>query len=225
LAIALAGPAVNLVIAALIFAGLAMSGIGSAWIVAPAAFMTKLAWVNIALVVFNLLPAFPMDGGRVLRAALALKLPYTTATNAAAGVGQFVAIGFGLLGLFAGNLMLVFVAGFVFLAARGEAMRVSRDRRVATPIPAATTTQRLTEPVKPVRYSLPVVSVQWNAGSALGWLSDKSIDEFLVSSEGAVLGIIRKSDLRRAVLSGRGTWAIERLLAMRFVPIRGLQSV
>ncbi len=84
------------------------------------ALLTKLASVNIGLVLFNLIPAFPMDGGRVLRALLALVLPYSRATQIAARVGQALAFGFGFVGLFT-NPMLIFIAFFIFLAAQQEA--------------------------------------------------------------------------------------------------------
>jgi CBS domain-containing protein len=84
-------------------------------------FLTRLAGVNIFLVLFNLIPAFPMDGGRVLRALLAIPLGYTRATRVAATIGQGLAFAFGLLGLVFGNPLLVLVAVFIFLAASGEA--------------------------------------------------------------------------------------------------------
>jgi len=88
-------------------------------------FVARLAWVNIILVVFNLLPAFPMDGGRVLRAILAVRMGRRRATQVAASIGQFMAIIFGLIGLFvAGNPFMVFVAIFVFLGAQDEARMV-----------------------------------------------------------------------------------------------------
>ena len=69
---------------------------------------------------FNLIPAFPMDGGRVLRALLAIGMGYTRATRVAASIGQGLAVVFGFLGLF-GNPLLVLIAVFIFLAASGEA--------------------------------------------------------------------------------------------------------
>ncbi len=227
LAIAIAGPAVNVVIATLIFSGLSVLAITDPKLGGLVVFLARLAWVNVALVLFNMLPAFPMDGGRILRASLALALPYAAATKIAAGVGQVVAACLALLGLMTGNLMLVFVAGFVFLAARGEAFMADREnielRKSANGAGQTQCTflgQSLSD-----AGSLPIVSSQWSAKSALGWLSDKSIDEFLVSRQGSVIGVVRKNDLRNAVLTGRGTWAIERLLAMQIVPMRGLQSV
>jgi stage IV sporulation protein FB len=135
LVIALAGPAVNVVIAALLYAALAAGGFnpgltpdsplgGGSEIQNPGVGMLeRLAWVNVFLVVFNLIPAFPMDGGRVLRALLAQRMGYGRGTAVAATIGQGVAFALGLLGLF-GNPMLLFIALFVYLAASSEAHAV-----------------------------------------------------------------------------------------------------
>ena len=82
--------------------------------------MGRVAAANVALFVFNLIPAFPMDGGRVLRALLAIPLGYTRATRVAATIGQGLAFVFALLGLM-GNPLLILIAVFIFLAASGEA--------------------------------------------------------------------------------------------------------
>lgn len=127
LLIALAGPAVNVVIAAalLILFG---ANLDPARLADPAAsheidLVSRLALVNITLVLFNMVPAFPMDGGRVLRALLAFRMDRAKSTRIAATIGQAIAFAFGFLGLF-GNPMLLFIALFVFLAARHEAFSV-----------------------------------------------------------------------------------------------------
>ncbi|SDC99273.1 CBS domain-containing protein [Natrinema hispanicum] len=84
-----------------------------------------LAILNIALAIFNMLPAFPMDGGRVLRALLARNQPYARATQQAASVGKLFAIVMGLFGLFSLNIILIGVAFFVFIAASSEAQQVT----------------------------------------------------------------------------------------------------
>ena len=84
----------------------------------------RLAAVNLFLAVFNMIPAFPMDGGRVLRALLAIRLGHVRATEIAASIGQVVAFGLGFLGLF-GNPLLIFIAIFVYLAASSEAQLVA----------------------------------------------------------------------------------------------------
>jgi stage IV sporulation protein FB len=137
LVVALAGPAVNLVIALLL--ALMLGGVPAPEAATPqdagAGLLGRLFWVNLFLVLFNLIPAFPMDGGRVLRALLAWRMGFARATGIAAQVGQFLAIGLGLLGLF-GNPLLLFIALFVWMGAQGEAhaaqlREVSRGLRVA----------------------------------------------------------------------------------------------
>lgn len=120
--VALAGPAVNVVIAGAIFAYL----LATSELVpveqlsmAEGSFLTRLAAVNVMLVLFNMLPAFPMDGGRVLRALLATRMEYSRATNVAARLGQFMAFVFGFVGLFS-NPFLVFIALFVWIGAAQE---------------------------------------------------------------------------------------------------------
>lgn len=133
LLVALAGPAVNVAVASLMFGLLMLVGdtgempfIG----VEGIGFFASFMWVNVGLAIFNLVPAFPMDGGRVLRALLAIKLPYVQATNAAAAVGQGIAFLFGVIGLSSvlfghfgpvSNPFLLFVALFVWVGARQEA--------------------------------------------------------------------------------------------------------
>lgn len=123
--VALAGPAVNIVIAGLLY--LVLGGFVPAGSVEPqnagVGVLERLAAVNLFLALFNLIPAFPMDGGRVLRAILASRNGYVRGTQMAASVGQGVAFLLGLLGLF-GNPILLFIALFVYLGAASEAHAV-----------------------------------------------------------------------------------------------------
>ena len=122
--VALAGPAVNLVIALLLWFLLQVGNghlpPGDGLDVAGYSFLQQLLIVNVFLAVFNLLPAFPMDGGRVLRAALAMRMDRARATRMAASIGQGLAIGLGFLGLLY-NPFLVLIAVFVWLGAAAEA--------------------------------------------------------------------------------------------------------
>jgi Zn-dependent protease/CBS domain-containing protein len=122
--IALAGPAVNVVIAVFLIvvlgAGVDVSVLEEIENPEPG-FLARLAAVNVFLVLFNMIPAFPMDGGRVLRAVLAFNTPRAKATRIAASIGQALAFGFGFLGLMSGNPILVFIAIFIYLAAAAEA--------------------------------------------------------------------------------------------------------
>jgi Zn-dependent protease/predicted transcriptional regulator len=131
--VALAGPAVNVAIAA----GVALLLFAGGQPLAPytveigrGGLLQTLFWANTMLVLFNLLPAFPMDGGRVLRALLALRMDRMRATNAAARIGQALAVGLGLLGLL-GNPFLILIAVFVWIGAGAEASAVEADTRLA----------------------------------------------------------------------------------------------
>jgi Zn-dependent protease/CBS domain-containing protein len=126
LLVAAAGPAVNVAIAAVLAVILFFTGRFSNLLPEDpfaGSFLANLMFVNIALVIFNLLPAFPMDGGRVLRALLATRMDYLRATTIAANIGQAMAIAFGLFGLFRSPL-LIFIAIFVYLGAEGESRLV-----------------------------------------------------------------------------------------------------
>lgn len=126
LIVALAGPAVNVALAILLYLLLQL-GPGlqptAEAVQVGGRFLDQLFWVNVSLAGFNLLPAFPMDGGRVLRALLALRMDYVKATQIAASIGQAIAMVFGFLGLFS-NPFLVFIAFFVWLGAAQEASMV-----------------------------------------------------------------------------------------------------
>ena len=121
--VAIAGPAVNVVIALvlLVIVG-AIKGFAEVaeLKIAEGNFLTRLLFVNVGLAVFNLIPAFPMDGGRILRALLSPGMGHLRATDTAASVAQFIAILFGILGLFS-NGMLIFIALFIYLGAQQEA--------------------------------------------------------------------------------------------------------
>jgi Zn-dependent protease len=113
-----AGPAVNVALAASAYGLGTLAGVGSfSWIV------SRFVLINVVLAVFNLLPAFPMDGGRVLRALLALRSDYVAATRRAAAVGRVLAVALGILGLFF-NPMLILIAVFIWMAGRAEEQSV-----------------------------------------------------------------------------------------------------
>jgi Zn-dependent protease/predicted transcriptional regulator len=126
LVVALAGPAVNVVIAAVLFGVLTLTGtLGTMPLeatedtVVRGGLVQRLMVVNVMLVVFNMLPAFPLDGGRVLRAGLAMRMDYARATRTAAVIGQGMAVLFAFVGL-QGNPFLLLIAFFVWMGASQE---------------------------------------------------------------------------------------------------------
>lgn len=128
LSIALAGPAVTLAIAIVLYATLRLLSIpasvtSTGFEATGSGFLAELLWVNVSLLVFNLLPAFPMDGGRVLRALLATRMGYVRATERAARVGHAFALLFGLFGLLYSPL-LVIIALFVWIGAAAESSEI-----------------------------------------------------------------------------------------------------
>lgn len=130
LLVSLAGPAVNLIIAAILYVFLAVSGAFiplSNITVLSGSFIERLMAVNIFLMIFNLLPAFPMDGGRILRASLAMKGNYLQATRRAVQLGQGFSILFGLVGLMIGHPILVLIAFFIWAGAAQEKNMAKMD--------------------------------------------------------------------------------------------------
>ncbi|MCA9221721.1 MAG: site-2 protease family protein [Planctomycetales bacterium] len=191
-AVAVAGPAVNVVIAAVLFLGLI--GYGVERMLNPADFLVRLMWTNIALVAFNMLPAFPMDGGRVLRSLLAMVVSYERATNIAAIVGQTLAVVLALAGWFVfHNIMLVLLAGFVFLAARGEAKMVNSFPQLQG--------VRVGELMQRTFVSL-------NADETLEQAASRTLftaqHDFPVIHHGALVGMMTKPTMLQAMSAGQG---------------------
>lgn len=128
--VALAGPAVNLVIAGLLYALIAVTTghtLLETLYLASSSLTATLLWLNVGLVLFNLIPAFPMDGGRVLRALLGMGMSHLLATQIAVRVGQVFAVAFALWAVLTGQLMLLLISAFVFLAASAELQLAQRQ--------------------------------------------------------------------------------------------------
>lgn len=191
LAVAAAGPAVNVVIAALLAVALYFVVGPEQMLVGGLAegsnFFQNLMWVNVVLVVFNLIPAFPMDGGRMLRAVLAMQMPYERATNIAASVGQALAILFAIVGLFL-NPFLLFIALFVYLGATGEA-QLTEVRMLLRDVPV--TAAMIT--------NFRTVTPNDTLKAVVNELLDGSQMDFPVIEEGVFRGMIRRRDLAQAL--------------------------
>ncbi len=182
--VALMGPAVNVVIAAGLFAYLFLTNSLvplTDLTVASGSFLERLMTVNISLVLFNLIPAFPMDGGRVLRALLAMRLDYVRATQIAATIGQGLALVFGFVGLFS-NPFLLFIAFFVWIGASQEAGAVQMKNTVSgVPVTRAMLTDFKT------------LSPADNLSQAVGLILAGSQHDFpVVDAAGRVAGVLER---------------------------------
>jgi len=198
--IAVGGPAVNLVIAVVIAAVILITG-GS---FAPSALqapgshtLASLMWINLILAGFNMLPAFPMDGGRVLRALLATRQDYASATQTAANVGQAMAILFGLFGLLSFNPILLFIALFVYVGAQQESQQaVYRAFTQGTPVRQAMVTRFA---------SLDEDDTLDDAVDALLAGTDH---DFPVVRNGEIVGLLRRKQLIQALSDHDRTTAV-----------------
>jgi stage IV sporulation protein FB len=128
LLVALAGPAVTLALAVVFYFWLRATGVVPSLVpsltIEGTSMLDDLYRINVVLLLFNLIPAFPMDGGRVLRALLASRMGLPRATRVAASVGQILAFALGFAALMSGNMLLLLIAFFVFLGAGAEAAAV-----------------------------------------------------------------------------------------------------
>lgn len=195
LLVALAGPMVNVALGGLAFAALAILRrpmIPSEAFTTGAPFLLKLAWLNVTMAIFNLLPAFPMDGGRVLRAVLAMRSSYVQATRTAATVGRLMALGLGLLGLMS-NPMLVIVAIFVWTGAGAEAAETQAKAALAgLPIRAAMITE------------FHVLSSRDTLAVAIERLLTGSQTDFPVLDDMKLVGMLTHDDLLLALARAEG---------------------
>jgi Zn-dependent protease/CBS domain-containing protein len=188
--VALAGPAVNVAIAAVLFAWLTVSGSFAplaSLTLTSGPFIERLMLVNISLILFNLIPAFPMDGGRVLRSLLALWLEYPRATRIAATIGQGMALILGLVGLF-NNPFLLFIAFFVWVGALQEASMVQMKAALnGIPVGRVMRTQFLTLSPRDLLSRVVVLILKG------------SQSDFPVVESGLVVGVVRRADIMAAI--------------------------
>ncbi len=188
--IAVAGPAVNVAIAAVLVLFLHvrfdLASVTSFGAYAHG-FFTRLAVVNVFLVLFNLIPAFPMDGGRVLRALLSYRLGRRRATVVAGRIGQVLAVGFAIAGLLSGNTILVLIAAFVFLAAQAEIGGANVDAARGVPVDRAM--------IRTFQALAPQSTVEQAADAVL----KTTQNEFpVVDGAGAFRGILTRADILNA---------------------------
>ncbi|MDZ7337053.1 MAG: site-2 protease family protein [candidate division KSB1 bacterium] len=188
--LAVAGPSVNLAIAAiLLFVLLATTALVPMHRlnVTTGPFLQRLLVVNLFLAGFNLIPAFPMDGGRVVRALLAMRMDYARATHVAATLGQGIALLFGFIGFFV-NPFLIFIALFVWIGAAQESS-VASMRTLFTDVPVSSamlTDFRALHPDDSLQRAIDLVLAGYQ-------------QDFPVVVDGTVVGILSRNDLMTAL--------------------------
>jgi Zn-dependent protease/CBS domain-containing protein len=192
LVVALAGPAVNFIIAILLSpvilsSDLSMDESDNVMIIGAHNFIPMLGMLNITLAVFNLIPAFPMDGGRVLRALLAMKLGRLKATQIAARIGKILAFGFIVMGFYS-NPFLIFIGLFIILGANAEEQMVNTQSLVME----FTAKNAMMTNFISLAKEEPI-------SRAIELLLDGQAKSFLVTDAGTPYGVIDRDDIIRGV--------------------------
>jgi Zn-dependent protease/predicted transcriptional regulator len=216
LLIALAGPAVNVVLAIGlgIMAWLFGMNMGNGFALpdgapSPALLLTWLFAANISLVLFNLIPAFPLDGGRVLRALLAMRLGEGMATRLAVRIGRGIAAVMGIFGLFSFNLALMLIALFIYLSS-GQEQRSTEARVVLN-------TRRVGDVYN--RHALTVAPFD-RISMVVDYLLTGYQPDFAVMQGGRVVGIVTRDDVLKTLAQGKDDPYIADIMQTRvlFVP-------
>jgi Zn-dependent protease/CBS domain-containing protein len=196
LLVSLAGPFLNLVIAGILYAYFKVIEGGIPQGISPmikGSFLIRLMWVNLGLALFNLLPAFPMDGGRILRSILALWMAPTKATQIAAQFGQILAFLFGFIGLLFDPL-LVFIGLFIWMGAAAEAtMARARSGMIGVPVKGVMITEFRT------------ISPEENLGEVVDHILAGFQGDFPVVEGERVVGVLTEKEL----LKGLARWGKE----------------
>jgi Zn-dependent protease/predicted transcriptional regulator len=216
LKIALAGPPVNLALAA-VFYGVAYLGYGLSPLAVPEPgavegsagyFFSYLGLVNLILAAFNLLPAFPMDGGRVLRAFLSTRMDRVRATDIAATVGQTFAVLFFVVGLLSLNVILTLVAVFIFLAAAGEAQAM-RQRELISGLSVADVMRK--------RARTETLTPEHTFGQVIEAVLHGYQEDFPVLDEsGRLVGMLHRDDIFDAIRSRDRSTRVGELMKTEF---------
>ena len=216
LAVALAGPAVNVVISFVLAIGLLAAGQYrgfTAEAVLEGSMLERLMVVNVFLVLFNLLPAFPMDGGRALRALLATRLGPLRATRIAASVGQGMALLFGFVGLFS-NPFLVFIALFVWMGAAQEAAMAQAEALLGH-VPAE---RAMIRDFYAVRRDDPL-------GKAVQLGLTGAQTDFPVLEDGRVIGVLTQTDMLKGLAERGGQGRVEDVMDQDFAVVDAAETL
>lgn len=220
LVVALAGPAVNVILAAIALPlvlglGVAQGGTLSlrlwpqpGWL----GLLTFLLSANLSLAAFNLIPAFPMDGGRVFRALLGLFLDFQRATRIAVTLGRVLAVGLGVFGLLNGQFFMAIIALFIFNASGQEGQAVAA-RGLLRQVAVGQSWSRNTAALPPYATVGQVASMAMS-----GYGSDFAV---LDPQSRQLLGVVQRADVARALKHGQ--W--QRSMAELMRPVQNVPSV
>lgn len=214
--VALAGPAVNIVIAAALYVWLTITASFEplqTMTLTTGPFLERIMAVNIFLVAFNMIPAFPMDGGRVLRAVLATRIEYSRATQIAASIGQGIAILFGFIGLFY-NPLLLFIAFFVWIGAAQEASLAQMRTAIGgIPVKQAMLTDFRT------------LHRDDRLDRAIELTLVGSQKDFPVVDNGRIEGVLTQSDLLKSLSAGDRHVTVASAMQNEFVTVQALEML
>ena len=225
LLIAIAGPLVNFAIAAilLVITGFAVGpnvldgrGLLTDMQMTPS-LSTLLVWLlaaNLSLALFNLIPAFPLDGGRVLRALLAMGLGYPRSTAIASVIGQLAAVALGLVGVLSGNFILVLIAIFIFTGA-GQENSEAQARTVLD-------TQRVGDAYNRHATSLAVGD---RMSKVVGHILTSYQPDFAVMQGDRLLGIVTRGDVLRALNTESNDLYVTQIMQREVVRVTASQSL
>jgi len=208
LLIALAGPAVTVAIIVVLYLALVLGRVSLASAPSPGGwlFVAQVMWVNVILAIFNLLPAFPMDGGRVLRAALAMRTSFEHATEIAARLGKAFALLFALFGLFVvNNPFLVIIGVFVWLSAAAESSAAQLKMTVGS---VAVSRAMITD----VRTLAPTESVS----AAIEEVRQGFQHDFPVVDHDDIAGVLTREGLLRAMAEGHADEPVGQVMQTKF---------
>ncbi len=223
--IAIAGPLVNVVIAAAIILGIGvntslgrmnLNDLVTTAHAGPSTFlaMKYLLDANVALVLFNLIPAFPLDGGRILRALLAMRLPYARATQVAAGIGQTAAILLGMWGLMGGGILVIVVAVFIFFAAGAENMEGQTRTVLAS--------HRVGEAYN--RHAL-TLSPNDRIDRVIHYILNSYQPDFAVMDGHDILGVVTREDVIRSLAQHAGDVPVTQVMHPAVVRVHADQTL
>lgn len=225
LLISVAGPLVNIAIAGVL---LLLIGVSSPLALLNGhglmphrgnepSFDTLLAWLltaNISLFVFNLIPAYPLDGGRILRAVLAMILGYPKATTIAATIGQSIAIVLGVFGLLSGNFILALIAVFVFFGASQETAEVAM-KSVLTTRQAGDACNK----------DVPILMSGDRVSKVVEVLLNSPQQEFPVKQGTILLGIVTRDSVLRALASSRDDLYVTEIMHRDYLRVNATQTL